>query len=241
MCTHHQPEHVIALDIEGAPGIRPRRRRDPCEALTDGEDVAARGLLPPGMPGFGAALVPPSFDPEAAQALLAESSYGRDGLPEIVWTVATSGGWASGTVAFLADTWERVLGVEIRLEGIDWQDYYTRLDAGDYGQIVFEGWCADYPDPENFLEALFHTAEAQNHARYSSAEFDALVEAARVETDAAARLDLYRQAEQRLLDDSPAIFLSHSGPSFMVWDPSVGGYLPAAIGVPQHAGMWIGE
>jgi oligopeptide transport system substrate-binding protein len=245
MCTHY-----ISLNTSAPPFDDPKVRQAFAlavdreryvEALTDGEDMAARGLLPPGMPGYGAALVPPSFDPEAAQALLAESSYGPDGLPEIVWTVATSGGWASATVAFLADTWERELGVKIRLEGIDWQDYYTRLDAGDYGQIVFEGWCADYPDPENFLEALFHSGAAQNHARYSSAEFDALVEAARVETDTAARLDLYRQAEQRLLDDSPAIFLSHSGPSFMVWHPSVGGYLPAPIGVPQHAGMWIGE
>ncbi len=245
MCTHY-----ISLNTTAPPFDDPKVRqafaravdRDRyVEALTNGEDSPARGLLPPGMPGFGAVLMPPSFDPGEAQALMAESSYGRDGLPEIVWTVATSGGWASATVAFLADTWERELGVEIRLEGIDWQDYYTRLDAGDYGQIVFEGWCADYPDPENFLEALFHTGSAQNHARYSSAEFDALVEAARVETDTAARLDLYRQAEQRLLDDSPAIFLSHSGPSFMVWDPSVRGYLPAAIGVPQHGGMWIGE
>ncbi len=245
MCTHY-----ITLNTAEPPFDDPKVRRAFAlavdreryvEALTNGEDRAARGLLPPGMPGYGAALVPPSFDPQAAQALLAESSYGPGGLPEIVWTVATSGGWASGTVAFLADTWERELGVEIQLEGIDWQDYYKRLDAGDYGQIVFEGWCADYPDPENFLEALFHSGSAQNHARYASPEFDALVEAARVETETAIRLDLYRQAEQRLLDDSPAIFLSHSGPSYMVWDPSVGGYLPAAIGVPQHAGMWIGE
>jgi oligopeptide transport system substrate-binding protein len=245
MCTHY-----ISLNTAEPPFDDPKVRRAFAlavdreryvEALTDGEDRSASGLLPPGMPGYGAALAPPSFDPEAARALMAESSYGPDGLPEIVWTVATSGGWASATVAFLADTWERELGVEIQLEGINWQDYYTRLDTGDYGQIVFEGWCADYPDPENFLEALFYTGSAQNHARYSSLEFDALVEAARVETDSLARLDLYRQAEQRLLDDSPAIFLSHSGPSYIVWDPSVGGYLPAAIGVPQHAGMWIGE
>jgi ABC-type oligopeptide transport system substrate-binding subunit len=138
----------------------------------------------------------------------------------------------------LADGWQRDLGVEVRLEGIEWQEYYQRLDAGDYGQILIEGWCADYPDPENFLEALFHSSSTQNRAHYASAEFDRLVEAARVETDLARRLEAYRQAEQLLLDDAPAIFINHSGPSFIVWKPDVGGYLPATVGVPQHAGMW---
>jgi ABC-type transport system substrate-binding protein len=211
------------------------------EALTDGEDTPALGLLPPGMPGYGLALEPQTFDPEAARALLADSSYGIAGLPEIVWTVWTSGGYASAAVSFLADTWQRELGVEVRLEGIERQDYYTRLDAGDYGQILLYGWCADYPDPENFLEVLFHTGSAENYAHYSSSEFDALVEAARIEVDTAVRLDLFRQAEQLLLTDSPAIFVSHSGPSFMAWKTYVGGYVPAAIGVPQHHTMWLGE
>jgi oligopeptide transport system substrate-binding protein len=211
------------------------------EAITNGEDIVARGLLPPGMPGYGAALEPQAYDPEAARALLAESGYGLDGMPKIIWTVPTSGGWASPGVAFLADSWQRALGVEVQLEGVEWQEYYQRLDAGDYGQILLEGWCADYPDPENFLEALFHSSSAQNHARYASAEFDRLVEAARIETDVAKRLELYRQAEQLLLNDAPAAFLDHSGPSFMVWKPYTAGYLPSAIGVPQHAAMWIGK
>ncbi|MCX6071860.1 MAG: ABC transporter substrate-binding protein, partial [Chloroflexi bacterium] len=245
MCTYYVSLNTTAPPFDD-PKVRQAfaravDRERYVEALTDGEDLPALGLLPPGMPGYGAALDSPTFDPDAARVLLAESAYGADGLPEIVWTVPTSGGYASAAVSFLADTWQRELGVEVTLEGIEWQDYYTRLDAGDYGQILLEGWCADYPDPENFLEALFHTDSAQNHARYTSAEFDALVEAARVETDAAARLDLFRQAEQRLLDDSPAIFLSHSGPSFMAWKAYVGGYVPAAIGVPQHHTMWVGE
>ncbi len=245
MCTYY-----VALNTITPPFDDPQVRRAFAlavdrqryvEALTDGEDLAAIGLLPPGMPGSGAALNSPTFDPEAARVLLAESRYAGEGLPGIVWTVPTSGGYASAGVSFLADTWQRELGVEVTLEGIEWQDYYTRLDAGDYGQILLEGWCADYPDPENFLEVLFYSGSAQNHARYSSAEFDALAAAARVEADPAARLDLFRQAEQRLLDDSPAIFLSHSGPSFMAWKTYVGGYVPAAIGVPQHHTMWLGE
>lgn len=245
MCTYY-----VTLNTAAPPFDDPKVRRAFAravdrqryvEALTDGEDLAAIGLLPPGMPGSGAALNSPLFDPEAARVLLAESRYGSEGLPDIVWTVPTSGGYASAGVSFLADTWQRELGVEVTLEGIEWQDYYTRLDTGDYGQILLEGWCADYPDPENFLEVLFDSGSAQNHARYSSAEFDALAAAARLEADPAARLDLFRQAEQRLLDDSPAIFLSHSGPSFMAWKTYVGGYVPAAIGVPQHHAMWLGE
>lgn len=245
MCTYY-----VSLNTATAPFEDPKvrqafaravDRQRYVEAITYGEDLPALGLLPPGMPGHGADLDAPGFDPESARALLAESSYGSGSLPEIVWTVPTSGGYASTAVSFLADTWQRELGVDVTLEGIEWRDYYARLDAGDYGQILLEGWCADYPDPENFLEVLFQTGSAQNRSYYSSPEFDALVEQARSEADASARLETFRQAEQVLLDDSPAIFLSYSGPAFLTMKPYVAGYRPAAIGVPQHHSMWIGE
>ena len=52
-------------------------------------------------------------------------------------------------------------------------------------------------------------------------------------------LALYNQAEQLLLDDAPALFITHSGPHYEVWKPYVRGFTPGPIGVPQHHLLWI--
>jgi len=211
------------------------------EALTNGEAVAGRGLLPPGMPGVSDEVQPPVYDPDLARDYLSRSDYYAPGTepPEIIWTLASSSGYYSSAAAFLVDTWKDVLDVDVQVEGIDWQSYYDQVDAGNYGHLLLEGWCADYPDPENFLDILFHGASAQNHAYYNDPEYNDLIEAARTEQNLELRLELYRQAEQYLLDAAPVLVLSHSSPSYGVWKPYVFGYVPTPIDVPQNYIIWI--
>jgi ABC-type transport system substrate-binding protein len=209
------------------------------DAISDGRDLPARGLLPPGMPGVSPAAVPLPYDPAAARALLDSTAWAQAGKGLITWTLLGYGGRVAPAAELLRDMWEETLAVEIQLEGIAWEDYYDRLDAGDYGQLLLEGWCADYPDPENFLDLLFHSASAQNHSFYVSPEFDALVEAGRSAEGVEARLSRYQQAEALVLDEAPFIPLSHPGPDYVLWKPFVHGYLASPIGVPQHQNLWL--
>jgi ABC-type oligopeptide transport system substrate-binding subunit len=183
----------------------------------------------------------PSYDPSIARELLVASPYfdGSQEPPSIIWTLPTSAGHYSPAAAFLVDTWEEVLGVTVLVEGIDWESYNDQIDAGLYGQLLQEGWCADYPDPENFLDVLFHSESDQNHAYYENPTFDLVIEMARSERNIEQRLELYREAEQMLLDDAPILVLHHSAPSYVVWKPKVKGFIPSPIGVPQHASMWM--
>jgi oligopeptide transport system substrate-binding protein len=210
------------------------------EAISDGEDLLARGLLPPAMPGASTQVQVPAFDPELARKALSESSYREaSSLPHIVWTLPSASGSIGGSAALLTDMWAEVLGVDVLVEGVDWESYYDEIDAGRYGQILEDGWCADYPDPENFLDLLFHSQSDLNHAHYSNPGYDERVERARTESDVDKRLRLYQEAEQLLLTDSPAIFLTHPGPSYSVWKSDVHGLIPSPIGVPQHYRMWV--
>ena len=77
--------------------------------------------------------------------------------------------------------------------------YADELYSGDHGQLLSWGWCADYPDPENFADALFHTGSEQNLSNYSNPELDALLEQARVELDVDKRIGMYQQAEQMIV------------------------------------------
>lgn len=170
--------------------------------------MPALGVLPPGMPGYNEDLQPIPFDPEKAREALKASRYGGvENLPPIVLTV-TGEGATSSFAKLLAGMYEEVLGVRLEIEQVDWPTYLQELNAHKL-QMFTLAWSADYPDPENFLETQFHSKSELNNTGYSNPEVDRLLEQAMTESDAATRLSLYRQAEQRIVDDAPWVPLFH--------------------------------
>ena len=63
---------------------------------------------------------------------------------------------------------------------------YTALtkDVKTAPQAFILGWCADYPDPQNWLSVYWKTGAFGERIGYSNADFDALVNKADVELDA---------------------------------------------------------
>ena len=198
------------------------------EGLFKDNALVANGILPPGMPGYSD-IDGYEFDPERARALLAEAGY--DELPPLVFS--TSGYNDAGPVeTALISMWEENLGAEITVELIDPFAYLDELYARNIGHFYSSGWCADYADPENFLDVLFYSTAPANNTGFSDPEIDALLEAARVETNVETRMALYADIEQRLVDAAPRILLSHSLSSVLV-SPRLEGYELTAISVPQ--------
>ena len=110
--------------------------------------------------------------------------------------------------------------------------YYDELYAGDMGHFFSSGWCADYPDPQNFLEVLYYTNSEQNLARFSDSGIDELLDQARIEQDVARRLAMYQEAERRIVDKAPVVFTSHGIAAELV-NPQLEGYRLNPIGIPQ--------
>ncbi len=164
----------------------------------------AQGLLPPGMPGYTPDSPGIPYDPAKARLLLASSRYGgADGLPDIVYTTSGQGGIDAVTAA-LVDMWRVNLGVEVRVRQIEPGKYFPRLPQ-EVNNLFEYGWIADYPDPENVLDVLFHSTATNNIGSYSNPQVDRLLEEARTEQDVPARLELYRRVERLLLEDAAAI------------------------------------
>ncbi len=205
------------------------------QEIYSGNVRVANGLLPPGIPGYTESLRGIPFDPEAARQLLAESKYG-DGLPEIIFSTVDVNGEAPQTVQFLLDAWEAELGVKVEADLLEPEVYYYQLE--DVAQhVLWYGWVADYPDPENFLDLLLHS-ESHN-PRYVNPRFDDLVERARVEQDRETRLGLYREAEQLLMDDAGIISLFHFQ-DHVILHPYVQGFGITPVGHPHVAGIKLG-
>jgi len=100
-------------------------------------------------------------------------------------------------------------------------------------QMFRIGWIADYPDPENFLDVLFHSKSSINHGSYRNLEVDTLLEQARVEPDEATRFRLYNRIEQMILDDAPWVPLWHEGEGFVLVKPKVRDYRLTPLVIPK--------
>jgi oligopeptide transport system substrate-binding protein len=209
------------------------------DVVLNGHALPANGLYPPGLPGFNLALQGLPYDPAQARQLLAESKYGSaPGLPPVVFTDAGIGTYIGADVAAMAEMWEQNLGVTITVENLEPNYYLDQVYAGNHGQLISGGWCADYPDPENFADVLFHTGSTQNNGGYSNPELDILLEAARVEEDVVKRIAMYQEAEQILVDDAAALFTVHSL-SYQLVKPYVKGYVFTPFDIPIERYMWL--
>jgi oligopeptide transport system substrate-binding protein len=212
-------------------------RQQYIDVVARGHALPAIGPYPPGLPGFNIALEGLPYDPAAARELLKQSKYGND-LPPIVYTDGGLGSYVSADVAALAQMWEQNLGVTLMVENIEPNVYLEKIYSGEHGQIFGGGWCADYPDPENFADVLFHSASQQNNGKYSNPALDALLEQARVERDVPKRIAMYQQAEQIIVNDAPVLFTVHYL-SYQLVKPYVKGYVFTPIDIPIERYMWL--
>lgn len=209
------------------------------DVVLGGHALPANGLYPPGLPGFNTSLKGLPYDPEQARELLELSRYGGpEGLPPIVFTDGGIGTYVSPSVAAMAEMWEQNLGVTITVENLEQNYYLEQIYSGNHGQLISGGWCADYPDPENFADVLFHSQSGQNNGGYSNPRLDALLEQARVEQDVTRRISMYQQAEQMLVDDAAALWTTHSF-SYELVKPYVKGYVFTPIDIPIQRYMWL--
>ncbi|HNH04714.1 MAG TPA: peptide ABC transporter substrate-binding protein [Anaerolineales bacterium] len=209
------------------------------DVVLRGRALPAFGPFPPGLPGFNYQLKGLSYDPQQARELLKQSKYGGpEGLPPIVYTNGGIGSYISSSVAATVEMWEQNLGVNLTVENIEYNFYNQQIYSGNHGQIFGGGWCADYPDPENFADVLFHSGSKQNNSGYSNPALDALLEQARIEQDVTKRIAMYQQAEQMIVDDAPVLFTTHSL-SYELVQPYVKGYVFTPIAVPLERYLWI--
>ncbi|MBI2845117.1 MAG: peptide ABC transporter substrate-binding protein [Chloroflexi bacterium] len=205
--------YYIGFNLNISPYDDPDLRRalayaTPKSGLVDlvlgGTVVEAWGILPPGMPGYNPDLAGIPFDPDKATALLEGSQFGGgEGLPPLILASADP-----GLAQILADSYAEILGINVEVQAMDFSSLLAALGEGEVGMFLL-GWGADYVDPQNFLEINFHSVSQGNYTRYSQPEVDSLLEGAREEQDRERRLDLYRQAEEIIVQDVAWIPLFH--------------------------------
>ena len=199
-----------------------------CTEIRSGDCTPTLSWIPEGIPGaietdqYG-------YDPEAAKAALAESTYGSaDALPEISMFYNSDLSGATERAEFVAGMYRDELGVEITLEPTDGTTLVDlRKNPETFPNMLLVGsWIHDYPDPQNWL-SVFWKCDASFAQRfgYCNEELDALLVQGDTSTDPEARIGFYEQASQILVDDVPGPFLYNLSSTFVI-NPAVTGYVP---------------
>ncbi|TET41670.1 MAG: hypothetical protein E3J66_04970, partial [Dehalococcoidia bacterium] len=199
------------------------------EVSLKGNSERAGGFLPPGIPGHNDELEPLPFDPELARQLIVESEYGSvDNLPPIVFYDLYSLG---STEEAMIGMWQANLGVTVEAQIIEELEEWLEMRHKREFQIFTSGWQADFIDPQNFLEVLFHSQSEDNDSAYSNPEVDAALEKAAVEQDEEARLRMYQDIEKMILEDLPVAPFYQSTKRHVLVKPYVEGYYLAPMGI----------
>ncbi|WP_420622630.1 ABC transporter substrate-binding protein [Candidatus Poriferisodalis sp.] len=200
---------------------------DVTAALYGGEAVRARGMVPLTVWGSSPDLDIPATDLDRARQLI--EAAGADGL-----TVTYSFDAGTTEQQQIGEVWKAnlsTIGVNLELEPLTWDARWEKAKSDpDAAQDVFTMfWFPTYVTPYDFLFSTFHSEEAPffNLGYYSNETFDALIDEADAisGTDREAASELFRQAQEILIDDHAAVFMLDV-PSVEVLRAEFTGHIP---------------
>jgi len=208
------------------------------DVVFQGSGQIAKNPIPPTMWSYNDAIADDVFDPAAAKAMLA--AEGVTDLAMKIWAMPVQRPYNPNArrMAELMQADFAKIGVTVEIVSYEWGEYLERSKAMDRDGAVLLGWTGDNGDPDNFLAVLLgcDAVEGSNRAHWCNADFDALIQKAKVTTDVAERTRLYEEAQAVFKDQAPWATIAHSV-VFMPMLPSVTGYKMSPLGGHDFYGV----
>ncbi len=206
--------------------------------ILKGMGIKADGILPPNMPGYNKNVRGLEYNPDKAKELITNSKYGSpENLPPITLTISGIGGNIPAYVGAMVTDWQQTLGVQVTIRQLEPETFPYQI-KNELDNMFFSGWIADYPDPQNFLEILFHSKAEYNYGKYSNPTVDTILDRAAVEPDEQKRLSMYQQAEEIIVNDAACLPLWFNE-NYILVKPYVKNYRVDAQGVPLLSEVYI--
>jgi peptide/nickel transport system substrate-binding protein/oligopeptide transport system substrate-binding protein len=196
------------------------------ERLISGRGTRAAGVIPPALAGYDSTRKAYPYDPAKAKQLLAAAGY-PNGIDVELWTSTTP------IYLRMAETMQAYLNAAgIRTKIVQRESAASRA-AARKGQVdmILKDWYADYPDAEDFLYPLLHSANkgaGGNVSFYSNPVFDSVVTQSRRELDETKRNAMYRQADSIAFAGAPMVFLYFYNELYAV-QPWIKHFVPPVI------------
>jgi peptide/nickel transport system substrate-binding protein/oligopeptide transport system substrate-binding protein len=167
-------------------------------------------------------------DPPEAFRLLEQAGYPNgQGLPPLAIKISTDSD-SERIATMMAETWKQQLGLEVSIQAFEYELYLAEVKKADYmlGTVT---WIGDYADPLTFLQ-MWTRESNLNDARYSSEEYERLIETAMTQ-EGGERYKTLAEAEKLLLDEAVVLPINHA-PAFNLIDLTrIGGWYPNVLNV----------
>jgi len=176
----------------------------------------ANTFIPPVLWGHHESILAPEYDVELAQKLLESLNQEEITLNLLVMDTPRTYIPAPLKLAdFIKESLDTIgINVKVRIE--PWKEVIRLRINGEY-DMMLAGWNGDIIDPDNFLYTLFNSSNIEselstNYSNYSNETVDRLLIQARQTPDQDFRNSLYRELQEIIQEDMPAIPLAHTTP-----------------------------
>lgn len=180
--------------------------------------------IPPGFPGFQEGETRFDFDPDKAMQTLTDAGYTvengqlmKDGTAIPIEITFGDSPRNRTRFEWVAAKYKEVLGIDMPLNPVE-ATTYTNLtkDVNTAPQMFLLGWCADYPDPQNWLSVYWKTGAFAERIGFSNPELDDIMTQADAELDQTKRMELYAQAQDMLVGGGYVAFMYNNVNTYLV-------------------------
>ncbi|MEZ4667790.1 MAG: ABC transporter substrate-binding protein [Anaerolineae bacterium] len=185
--------------------------------------TVADQFMPPSIFGYtpDSNVVP--YDIEKAKALMAESGVELPIKTTLSYRDVVRGYLPQpGVVAQDLQAQLAAIGIEVEITVMESGAFLDAATAGNLSLHLL-GWGADYPDATNFLDFHFGAGSSDQFGSKDPALTALLTEAAQL-SDPAARLEIYKQANNEIADFVPMVPIAHGGSATAFKASIAGGY-----------------
>jgi peptide/nickel transport system substrate-binding protein len=184
------------------------------QVLPEGTEVASQ-FMPDSVIGFNSGVTEYAYDPEAAQALLAEAGYDASNPLTITFNypVNISRPYMPNPEQIFTNLQSQLEAVGVVLNPVsnEWGEYLDLIQGGSDHGIHLLGWTGDYNDPDNFVGTFF--GSASNEWGFDNAElFAALTEARGLATEEE-QTAAYEDINEQIMQFLPGIPLASPVPT----------------------------
>ncbi|MFH1096954.1 MAG: ABC transporter substrate-binding protein [Candidatus Desantisbacteria bacterium] len=190
------------------------------ETVLQNQGVLSHGSIPPILPGYNCKLPAYERNVQKAKELLKDA-----GCQNLSLKIYQKPSREALNITEVIQSQLKDVGITAEIVQIEWSALKEMINQGKC-DTFYLAWLADYPDAENFLAPLFHSANfgaGGNRAQYKNEKVDKLIETAQATSDEKKRNKIYQQIETIIHDDAPWVFLWHQK-EFAVHQSWIKGY-----------------
>lgn len=179
-------------------------RQDITDGILKDGSTPALSMVPPSLNGVGNKSFRVNGEVISPNTELAQQ-YFKKGLEELGLTkapdrvvlVSTDTTTSKNVALTIQDQLRKILKLDVKLDSPPFKIRLEKASKGDF-DLMISGWGADYNDPMSFLD-IWTSNNSMNHARYKSAQYDQLIQQAKLAKTQEEQFNFLLKAEQLLV------------------------------------------